>query len=277
MGHTAEPPAEHRASRHGHLRLLGRRDDGERRVGVALDERARSRDEGAETPIRMLIAAGHELVRASYRALVERDERIEVVAAAANGRQALALAVDRAPDVALFDLALPGLDDLDAAAEIVSDAVFERIPVMLIVPREDDDRVLGVLRAGAIGVRSKDAEPAELIRAVRLLARGDAILPAGLLRRLLADLPPQSRPSGPLRDRLGELTDREREVVALVGAGLSNAEIAAQLVISPATAKTHVSRAMIKLDARHRAQLVVLAYATGLALAPAVIGASANR
>jgi DNA-binding NarL/FixJ family response regulator len=120
-------------------------------------------------------------------------------------------------------------------------------------------------------VLSKDAEPAELIRAIQLLARGDAIFPAGLLRHLLAELPPQSRAHGALRDQLGELTDREREVVALVGTGLSNAEIAAQLVISPATAKTHVSRAMIKLDARNRAQLVVLAYATGLALAPAVL------
>jgi DNA-binding NarL/FixJ family response regulator len=272
MARAIEPPTEHRASRPGHLRLLEGTDDGERRGGLANEHRAPSNPEAAVSPIRILIAAGHELVRASYRALVERDEQIEVVAAAATARHALALAADRAPDVALFDLALPGIDDLDAAAGIVSNPVFEGVALMLIAAHEDDERVLGALRAGATGVLSKDAEPSELIRAVHLLARGDAIFPAGLLRNLLAELPPQSRAHGPLQDQLDELTDREREVVGLVGMGLSNNEIAAQLVISPATAKTHVSRAMIKLEARNRAQLVVLAYATGLAHAPAGLG-----
>jgi DNA-binding NarL/FixJ family response regulator len=275
MSHVVEPPTEHRASRRSRLRLLSRSDDGEARPTIALTQSGAYREEDAEAPIRMLIAAGHELVRASYRALVERDERIEVVATAANGRQAVALASGRAADVALLDLALPGLDDLDTAAGIVSDPVFERVPVMLIVPDERDERVLGVIRAGAVGVLSKDAEPFELIRAVKLLARGDAIFPAGLLRHLLAELPPQSKPRGPIRDQLAELTDREREVVGLVGTGLGNAEIAAKLVISPATAKTHVSRAMIKLDARNRAQLVVIAYATGLALVPPALTAPA--
>jgi len=275
MSHVLEPPTKQRVSRPGRLRLLSRSDDGETRPRIAFTQSTPPREEDAETPIRMLIAAGHELVRASYRALVERDERIEVVATAANGRQAVALASGKAADVALLDLALPGLDDLETAAGIVSDPVFERVPAMLIVPDERDERVLGVIRAGAVGVLSKDAEPSELIRAVKLLARGDAIFPAGLLRHLLAELPPQSRPRGPVRDQLAELTDREREVVALVGTGLSNAEIAAKLVISPATAKTHVSRAMIKLDARNRAQLVVIAYATGLALVPPALTAPA--
>jgi DNA-binding NarL/FixJ family response regulator len=135
---------------------------------------------------------------------------------------------------------------------------------MLITPGENDERVFTALRAGAVGVLSEDAEPAELIRALQVLADGQALLPAGAVRRLLAELPPQSPPRSALPDQLNELTDREREVVALVGLGLSNSEIAAQLVISPATAKTHVSRAMVKLHARDRAKLVVLAYETGL-------------
>ena len=252
-------------------------DDGQLPDRISVKRRPGPREQQAATPIRVLIGAGHELIRASYRALVERDERIEVVASAGDSRQTIALASEIAPDVALLDLALPGLDNLEAAAGIVSHPVFERVAVMLIAPHEDDERVLGALRAGAVGVLSKDAQPAELIRAVHLLARGDAIFPSGLLRHLLAKLPPQSRLGGARRDQLEELTDREREVVALVGTGLSNAEIAAQLVISPATAKTHVSRAMIKLDARNRAQLVVLAYATGLALAPPALVAPATR
>ena len=225
---------------------------------------------GAEATIRMVIAAGHELVRASYRALLERDERIEVVAEAADSRQAVALAADSAPDVALLDLTLPGLDNLETTAGIVSHPAFGQVAVMLIVSHEHDERVLGALRAGAVGVLSKDARPAELIRAIQLLARGDALFPAGVVRRLLAELPPQYGQHGSRPEQLDELTDREREVVSLVGMGLSNGEIATHLVISPATAKTHVSRAMIKLHARNRAQLVVLAYATGLAVAPQV-------
>jgi DNA-binding NarL/FixJ family response regulator len=215
----------------------------------------------------VLIAAGHELVRASYRALLESDKRIEVVAEAASAQQALALSTDTAPDVALLDLALPGLDDPQTVAAIVSHPALGAVAVMVIAPHEHDERILTALRAGAIGVLAKDAEPAELIRAVHLLAGGDALFPAGVMRRLLAELPPQSGQHRPLPDRLGELTDREREVVALVGMGLSNGEIAAQLVISPATAKTHVSRAMVKLHARDRAQLVVIAYETGLVIA----------
>jgi DNA-binding NarL/FixJ family response regulator len=216
-----------------------------------------------ETSIRVLVAAGHALVRAGYRAVLERDDRIEVVAEAASGLEALARAAATAPDVALLDLELPGLDDLQTTATIVSDPAFDGVAVMLITLSETDERVFSALRAGATGVLSNDAEPAELIRALRVLAEGQALLPAGAVRRLLAELPPRAQHSSPPTE-LDELTDREREVMALVGMGLSNDQIAAQLVISPATAKTHVSRAMIKLQARDRAQLVVLAYETGL-------------
>jgi DNA-binding NarL/FixJ family response regulator len=219
-----------------------------------------------ETSIRVLVAAGHALVRAGYRAVLERDERIEVVAEAASGLEALARAAATAPDVALLDLELPGLDDLHTTATIVSDPAFAHVAVMLITLSESDERIFGALRAGATGVLSNDAEPAELIRALRVLAEGQALLPAGAVRRLLAELPPHSQHS-PSPVELDELTDREREVMALVGMGLSNDQIAAQLVISPATAKTHVSRAMIKLQARDRAQLVVLAYESGLVAA----------
>jgi DNA-binding NarL/FixJ family response regulator len=256
---------EQSTTRSSHLRLLTERAD--RAERIALDHGTGSRLAGAETSIRVLIAAGQALVRASYSALLERHERIEVVGEAASGRQALALAIDTAPDVALLDLALPGLDDLERTAAIVSDPAFAGVAVMLVTIGEDDGRVFSALRAGAVGVLSNDAEPAELIHALQVLAGGQALLPAAAVGRLLAELPPQSVHYGPVPELLNELTNREREVVALVGMGLKNGEIAAQLGISPATAKTHVSRAMVKLDARDRSQLVVIAYGTGLAVA----------
>jgi DNA-binding NarL/FixJ family response regulator len=267
--------SEQRAPRPGRFRLIARSADRPPPELIALDQRSRFGPARADTSIRVLIAAGQALVLASYRALLESDERIEVVAEAASGEQALALARDASPDVALLDLELPGLNDLETIATVVSHPAFGHVPVMLIAPNENDERVLSALRAGAVGVLAKDAGPVELIRAVQLLARGDALFPAGVVRRLLAELPSRSvQPRRPA-DQLTELTDREREVVALVATGLSNGEIAAQLVISPATAKTHVSRAMIKLQARNRAQLVVLAYETGLVLAAAGIPAPA--
>jgi DNA-binding NarL/FixJ family response regulator len=215
----------------------------------------------------VLIAGGQGLVRASYRALLERDGQIEVVGETSSGKHAFALATDKAPDVAILDLELPGLDDLVTADAIVSHPTFAGVAVMLIATSEKCERAFSAVRAGAVGMLSKDAEPAELIRAVQLLASGDALLPAGVVRRLLDGLPPESALRGRALDQLDELTDREREVVVLVATGLSNSEIAARLTISPATAKTHVSRAMVKLHARDRAQLVVLAYEAGLVLA----------
>jgi DNA-binding NarL/FixJ family response regulator len=249
------------------LRLVRGTADREPREVTALERLARSDAARTETLIRVLIAAGPALVRASYRALLERDERMEVVGEATSGPQALALATATAPDVALLDLQLPGLDDVETTAAIVSHSAFDGVAVMLITLRESDERVVSAVRAGAIGVLSNDAQHGDLIRAMEVLAGGQALLPADAVRRLRAELTPRSHHT-PRPIELDELTPREREVVTLVGLGLSNSEIAERLVISPATAKTHVSRAMVKLHARNRAQLVVLAYETGLVLAP---------
>jgi DNA-binding NarL/FixJ family response regulator len=227
---------------------------------IALDGPAVVPAAGMDTPIRVLIADGKSLVRAAYRALLERDERIEVVCEAAGCEQALALARDAAPDVALLDLALPGLD------EVGTIAAFAPVAVIVIAPCESDELVFSALGAGAVSVLAEDSEPAELIRAVHLLAGGQALLPAHVVRRLLEGNPPPCDLRGPPPEGLNELTDREREVLALVGRGLSNGDIAARLVISPATAKTHVSRAMFKLKAHDRAQLAVLAFESGLVL-----------
>lgn len=233
--------------------------------GIAVDRVAGLEAGGVRTAIRVLIAAGSALMRAGYRALLEGDNRIEVVAEAADSHDAMVLAEDTKPDVALLDLTLWRLEDTKAAA-IVSHPSLARVAVMLIGPDEEED-VFSTLRAGALGVLATDAEPAELIRAVRLLGAGNALLPVGAVRRLLGQLPPPSR-NRPVLEPFVELTNREREVVTLAAGGLSNGEIAARLVISPATAKTHISRAMIKAQARNRAQLVVFAYEAGLALAP---------
>jgi DNA-binding NarL/FixJ family response regulator len=215
-----------------------------------------------------MVAADHALGRAGYRALLERDHSIEVVAEAANLHDAIHLARDSEPQVALLDLALAGLDDPEAIAAILSHHALAGVAVILIAPPHSDERILGALRAGAIGVLANDTEPAELIGAVQLAAAGQALLPVCGMRRLLHELAPHYSARGSHAERFKELTDREREIVGLAAAGLSNAEIAERLVISTATAKTHVSRAMIKLHARHRAQLVAIAYESGLARAP---------
>jgi DNA-binding NarL/FixJ family response regulator len=216
-----------------------------------------------QATIRVLIATGHGLAGAGYRALLESDERIEVVAEAVDRQDAIRLAGESEPHVAMLDLGLAGADDPDAIATMVSNPAFAGVAVMLIALPDSDGRVLSALRAGAIGVLANDAEPAELIGAVELLARGKALLPAGAMRRLLREVAPHSSLDSRVAERFSELTEREREIVALAATGLSNPEIAERLVISTATAKTHVSRAMIKLHARHRAELVAIAYETG--------------
>jgi DNA-binding NarL/FixJ family response regulator len=255
---------EQRTTRPGYLRLLTATADCELPDVVVLEHVAGNRATLGERSVRVLIADGQALVRAGCRALLEEGERITVVGEAASGEEAVALAVETRPDVALLDLGLPGLDDLETTARIISHPAFARVALMLMASRESDERVFTGLRAGAVGVIAKNAEPAELIRAVHVVARGDALLSADAVRRLLSELPPQWVHHSQFAEQLQELTDRERGVVALVAMGLTNGEIAKQLVISPATAKTHVSRAMVKLGARHRAQLVVLAYETGL-------------
>jgi DNA-binding NarL/FixJ family response regulator len=218
----------------------------------------------AERPIRVVVAESQTLIRAGYRALLESDELIEVVAEAATEEEVVARAAETRPDVVLLDLGLPGLDDADAAARLVADPAFTGVAVLLMTPGKCDERVLGALQSGAVGVLAKDAEPRELIRAVEVVARDQAVLPVAVVRELLGELQARRGERALPPGDLDELTAREREVVGLVAGGLSNRQIAQRLVISPATAKTHVSRAMLKLGASHRAQLAVLAFETGL-------------
>ena len=224
------------------------------------------RPDGLEAPrrtgeVRVLVADGQALVRAGFRVLLEGDGRIEVVGEAATGEEAVALAGRLRPDVVLIDARLPGLDCVEATSRMFSES---GVAVMLLTGSENDERVFGALRAGASGVLLKDTEPAELVGAVDALARGDALLSPSFARRLIAELASRPQPHLPSSELFDELTAREREVMALVALGLSNDQIAERLVVTPATAKTHVSRAMVKLHARDRAQLVVFAYESGL-------------
>lgn len=238
---------------------------GRDRAGIwFLDHRAGQRATRGEASIRVLVAADHALDRAGYHALLENEDRIAVVGEVASADEAIALAVETRPDVVLLDLAVAGVDDVQATARTVSHPAFAGVAVLVMAWSECDERALTALRGGAAGVLTKDAAPAELIRAMHLVAAGTAVISLDTMRGLLEDLPLRSTGSGSVPEELAELTDREREIVALVAAGLSNGEIAELLVISPATAKTHVSRAMVKVGARHRAQLVTLAYESGL-------------
>jgi DNA-binding NarL/FixJ family response regulator len=211
--------------------------------------------------VRVLLADSQGLVRAGFRLLLEAAERIIVVGEAASGEEAVALADRLRPDVALIDATLTGLDSVQATRQISSQS---QVAVILLVASQDDEHSLPALRAGATGLLLKDTQPVELVGAVETLARGEALLSPRLTRRLLAELASRPEPAAPSPGLLDELTAREREVVALVGNGLGNDEIAERLVVSPATAKTHVSRAMVKLKAHNRARLVVFAYETGL-------------
>jgi DNA-binding NarL/FixJ family response regulator len=227
--------------------------------------------DAATSPVRVLVADGQALVRAGFRLLLEADPRITVVGEAASGEEAVVLADRLRPDVALIDAKLPGLDGVEATGKIFSDS---GVAVMLVTTSADDECVLDALRAGAGGLLLKDTEPAELVQAVELLARGEPLLSPPLARRLIAELASRPEPSSPSPDLVDELTAREREVVTLVALGLSNDEIAARLVVSPATAKTHVSRSMMKLHAHDRAKLVVFAYEAGLVVPRADTSAS---
>jgi DNA-binding NarL/FixJ family response regulator len=222
----------------------------------------------ADPAVRVLIADGQALIRAAFRALLESDGRIDVVGEAATGDEAVAEARRLGPDVVLLDAALPGLDCVEATSRIRADP---GVAVMLLTTTEEDERILATLRAGARGMLLKDTEPGELVRAIALLARGDALLSPSLTRRLIAELASLPDPQLASSELLEELTPREREVVGLVALGLSNPAIAERLIISPATSKTHVSRAMLKLGAHDRAQLVVFAFHAGLAVPRAAV------
>ncbi len=214
--------------------------------------------------IRVLIADDQTLVRAGFRVLVDSASDLEVVGEADDGADAVRLARDTRADVILMDIRMPGLDGIEATRRINADEYLAGIKVLVVTTFETDDYVFEALQAGASGFLVKDTEPADLLAAIRVVARGDALLSPSVTRRLIAEVTGrQSRRTGSPA-ALALLTDREREVMALAATGLSNDEIADGLHLSPLTAKTHISRAMTKLGARDRTQLVVIAYESGL-------------
>jgi DNA-binding NarL/FixJ family response regulator len=215
--------------------------------------------------IRVLLADDQALVRAGFRALLNAEPDIEVVAEAADGVEAVRLAAQTRPDVVLMDIRMPGVDGLEATRRIAADPALTGTRVVILTTFELDEYVFEALRTGASGFLVKDTEPVELLRGVRAVAAGDALLSPSVTRRVIGEFAaPGRRGRQAPPQELEQLTDREREVMVLVAEGLSNDEIATRLVISPATAKTHVSRAMVKLGARDRVQLVVYAYEAGL-------------
>jgi DNA-binding NarL/FixJ family response regulator len=235
--------------------------------------------------IRVLLADDQALIRAGFRVLLEAAGDVEVIGEAVNGEQAVALARAERPDVILMDIRMPEVDGLESTRRIAADDDLADVKVVILTTFESDDYVYQALRAGASGFLVKDAEPEDLIRAVRVVARGEALLSPSVTRRLIATFASRAPGVGPsvgpgvngarqraVQDRprpgrdLSRITEREREVLALVAEGLSNDEIATRLYLSPLTTKTHVSHIMTKLDARDRAQLVVIAYESGLVI-----------
>ena len=213
--------------------------------------------------IRVLLVDDQALIRTGIRALLDAEDDIVVVGEAVNGREAVALALEHRPDIVLMDVQMPEMDGVEATRQIVTDERLAGVHVVMLTNYEMDEYVFNALRAGAAGFLVKDTEPDDLLQALRVTVRGDALLSPGVTRRLIDEY--VARPADVLPHADVEvLTNREREVVALVAHGLSNDEIAERMVVSPTTAKTHVSRAMTKLGARDRAQLVVFAYQSGL-------------
>jgi DNA-binding NarL/FixJ family response regulator len=228
---------------------------------LTLLHRPSERRGGGCEAIRVVLADGRPLLRAGLRTLLERDRDIAVVGEAASGEAAVTLARQTLPDVMVMNRLLVGLDALSAMRRVVADPDLSRVNLLLLIARDDD--VLDVLRCGANGLLIDETEPDDLLRAVRAAGRGEAQLSPSVARRLIEELSAPLDPEGPSPAVFAELTARERDVVALVAEGLSNSEIAQRLVISPRTAKAHVSRSMLKLGVHHRARLVALAYQTG--------------
>ncbi|MFD0776432.1 response regulator [Streptomonospora algeriensis] len=212
---------------------------------------------------RVVLADDQTLVRAGFRSMLEGEQDIAVVAEAGDGEEAVRTARTERPDVVLMDIRMPVLDGLEATRRIAADERLRDVKVVILTTFDLDEYVYGALKAGASGFLVKDTEPEELIHGVRVVARGDALLAPSVTRRLIGEFAGRIKEPPPA-PRLNSLTEREREVMAAVAAGLSNEELARRLTLSPATAKTHVSRVLTKLGARDRAQLVVIAYETGM-------------
>ena len=220
--------------------------------------------QGGAPRIRVLVADDQTLVRAGFRVLVESAPDLEVVGEAGDGAEAVELARQRLPDVVLMDIRMPRMDGLEATRRIVALDRAEAVRVLVLTTFDLDEYVYQALRAGASGFLLKDTPPADLLAAIRVVAAGDALLAPAITRRLIAEFARRPEPTGVPPAALAALTDREREMLALVAHGLSNSEIAERLVVSSATSKTYVSRLLAKLGARDRAQLVAIAYETGL-------------
>ena len=213
--------------------------------------------------IRVVLADDQALVRSGLRALLANSDDLHVVGEAADGREAVAVVTRTQPDVVLMDIRMPGMDGIAATRQITADARLAEVAIVILTTFDEDDQIFAAIRAGASGYLLKDAEPEDLRQAIRVVAAGDALLSASVTRKVMEGI--VSGPAGVAdRGRLKGLTEREREVLVGVGRGLSNDEIAAEIHISPATARTYVSRMLTKLGARDRAQLVVIAYETGV-------------
>jgi DNA-binding NarL/FixJ family response regulator len=218
--------------------------------------------------IRVLVADDQALVRGSFRVLVDTAPDLTSVGEAATGAEAVAMARREKPDVVLMDIRMPGMDGIEATRQITADPRTSAVRVLILTTFDLDEYVFAALRAGASGFLLKDTRPADLLAAVRVVAAGDALLAPAVTRRLIEEFTKRPEPRQPTSAVIDEITEREREVLTLVGLGLSNTEIAAQLHVSLSTAKTHVGRLFMKLGARDRAQLVIAAYNTGLVRPP---------
>ncbi|OMI39709.1 response regulator [Streptomyces sparsogenes] len=222
----------------------------------------RDPDDSGVTSARVLLADDQPLVRAALRMVITDAPDVEVVGEAGDGAEAVRLTAELAPDVVVMDIRMPGMDGIEATRLITTGPGTARVVVLTTF--DDDDYVYGALRAGASGFLVKDMALDDILAAVRVVASGDALIAPSVTRRLIKEFAARPTTTPPRRARLGGITDREREVLTLVGSGLSNAEIADRLCISVATAKTYLTRLLAKLDARDRVQLVILAYEAGL-------------